>query len=205
MKIDKSEVLAQWCGIRPLVAPDENADTSSIVREHEIRENESGLISIIGGKWTTYRKMAEQLVDFVYEVQDKKKGKCKTKKMKLIGSKNLNLEYVSPKVDTDTNKYLLGQYGDKIEDVLASVEKIEYLKEGEPYTNAEVIYTINKEFVKKPMDYLVRRCNVALLDRNVSLEILDKVILIMKNKLNWDDEKAIKEKEEALSLLNNSI
>ena len=65
LKIDKSEILSQWCGIRPLVAPDENADTSSIVREHEIRENKSGLINIIGGKWTTYRKMAEEVVDYV--------------------------------------------------------------------------------------------------------------------------------------------
>ncbi len=205
LKIDKSEILAQWCGIRPLVAPDENADTSSIVREHEIRENKSGLISIIGGKWTTYRKMAEQLVDFVYKTQNKNKEKCKTKKMKLIGSKKLNLEYISEKIDFDTNEYLLSQYGDRIDAVLSSVENIEYLKEGEPYTNAEVIYTIKEEFVKKPMDYLVRRCNVALLDKNVSLEILDGIIQIMKTELIWDEEKTKKEKEEALELLNNSI
>lgn len=205
LKIDKSEILAQWCGIRPLVAPDENADTSSIVREHEIRENKSGLISIIGGKWTTYRKMAEQLVDFVYKTQDKKKEKCKTKKLKLIGSKNLNREYISIKVDSNTNEYLLSQYGDKIDDVLSSCEKIEYLTIGEPYTNAEVIYTIKKEFVKKPMDYLVRRCNVALIDKNVAIKILDSVINIMKIEFDWNDEKVIKEKEEALSLLNTSI
>ncbi|WP_072681154.1 glycerol-3-phosphate dehydrogenase/oxidase [Arcobacter sp. LA11] len=205
LKIDKSEILAQWCGIRPLVAPDENADTSSIVREHEIRENKSGLISIIGGKWTTYRKMAEQLVDFVYKSQNMKKEKCRTKKLKLIGSKKLDVNYVSNKVDINTNEYLISQYGDKIDEVLSSVEKIEYLKEGEPYTNAEVIYTINEEFVKKPMDYLVRRCNVALIDKKVSIEILEKVLQIMKIELSWSEEQTIKEKEEALSLLNNSI
>jgi len=205
LKIDKSEVLAKWCGIRPLVAPDENADTSSIVREHEIRQNNSGLINIIGGKWTTYRKMAEQLVDFVYKTENKTKDKCKTKKLKLVGSKKLNLNYVSKKVDVNTNTYLISQYGDKIEAVLETVENIEYLKEGEPYTNAEVVYTIKEEFVKKPMDYLVRRCNVALIDKKVSLEILEKVILIMKDEFNWNEDRTNLEREEALALLNNSI
>ena len=97
MKIDKSEILSSWCGLRPLIAPDENADTSNIVREHEIRTNKSGLISIIGGKWTTYRKMAEQLVDHVYKVQNKEKQKCITKKLKLVGSKNLDKKYLFKK------------------------------------------------------------------------------------------------------------
>merc|ERR1711879_128370 len=51
MKIKKDEILSSWCGLRPLIAPDEDDDTSNIVREHEIRTNKSGLIAIIGGKW----------------------------------------------------------------------------------------------------------------------------------------------------------
>lgn len=205
LKIEKNEILAQWCGIRPLVAPDKNADTSSIVREHEIRENKSGLINIIGGKWTTYRKMSEQVVDYVYKTQNKKKQKCKTKKLKLIGSENLDVNYVSNKVDTNTNEYLLSQYGDKVKSILSFNKNIEYLTNSEPYTNVEVIYTIKEEFVQKPMDFLVRRCNVALINKNVSIEILDKVVQIMKDELNWDDEKANKEKEEALHVLNTFI
>ncbi len=205
MKIKKDEILSSWCGIRPLVAPDENADTSNIVREHEIRTNNSGLISIIGGKWTTYRKMAEQLVDHVLKVQKKDKKDCITKKLKLVGSKNLDKNYISKKVDEKTNEYLLSQYGDKIDEVLSSVEKIEYFVSGKPYTNAELIYTIDKEFVKKPMDYLVRRCNLALIDKKIAINILDKVVDLMKEKLSWNEEKVIKEKEEAIRLLENSI
>lgn len=205
MKIDKSEILSSWCGLRPLIAPDEDADTSNIVREHEIRENKSGLINIIGGKWTTYRKMAQQLVDYVYKSKNIKKPKCKTKKLKLVGSKNLDKNFVSSIIDMETNDYLLSQYGDRIEAVLSSVDNIEYLKESEPYTNAELVYTIKEEFVQKPMDFLVRRCNVALIDKKTSSEILDKVIEIMKAELSWDNERALKEKEEALSLLENNI
>jgi glycerol-3-phosphate dehydrogenase len=205
LEINKSEILSSWCGIRPLVMPEESDDTSNIVREHEIRETKSGLISIIGGKWTTYRKMAEQLVDYVYNTRNIPKQKCTTKKLKLIGSKNLNKEYRSDKVDSETNKYLLSQYGDRVENVLNSVEKIEYLKEGYCYTNAELIYTIKNEFVLKPMDFLVRRCNVALIDKKTSLDILEKVIEIMKVELNWDEQRVLDERNEALELLNNSI
>lgn len=205
LKIEKSEILSSWCGIRPLIAPGEDEDTSNIVREHEIRENESGLVSIIGGKWTTYRKMAEQLVDYVNKSRNLKKDKCKTKHLKLVGSRNLDKSYQSEKVDKQTNKYLLSQYGDRIESVLNSVENIEYLKEGLPYTNAELVYTIREEFVKKPMDFLVRRCNLALIDNKSSIEILEKVIQLMKDELNWNDEKALDEKNGAISQLISSI
>lgn len=205
MKINKDEILSSWCGLRPLIAPDENSDTSNIVREHEIRTNKSGLIHIIGGKWTTYRKMAEQLVDHILKVQEKEMSKCITKKLKLVGSQNLDKEVVPYNLDDETLEYLTLQYGDQIENVLSSVEKVEYLTEGEPYTNAEVKYTIKKEFVKKPMDYLVRRCNVALIDKKLALEILDKVVDIMKEEFSWDENRAIKEREEAIRLLQSNI
>ncbi|PLY07013.1 MAG: glycerol-3-phosphate dehydrogenase [Arcobacter sp.] len=205
MKIEKEEILSSWCGLRPLVAPDEDADTSNIVREHEIRTNKSGLISIIGGKWTTYRKMAEQLVDHIYKVENKEKEKCITKKLKLVGSKNLDTNFIAKNLNQETNDYLLSQYGDRVEKLLSSVENIEYLIEGEPYTNAEVIYCIKEEFVKKPMDYIVRRCNVALIDKKVAFDILDKVLFIMEEELAWDENRTLKEKEDALYLLNNSL
>ena len=205
MKIDKDEILSSWCGLRPLIAPDENDDTSNIVREHEIRTNESGLIHIIGGKWTTYRKMAEQLVDHVLNVQEKEKLKCITKKLKLVGSQNLDKKIIPNELNDETLEYLVSQYGDKVEEVLSSVEKVEYLAEGEPYTNAEVKYTIKNEFVKKPMDYLVRRCNVALINKKLALDILEKVINIMREELSWDETRALKEKEEATKLLESNI
>lgn len=205
MKIKKDEILSSWCGLRPLVAPDEDADTSNIVREHEIRENDSGLIAIIGGKWTTYRKMGQQVVDYVYTSQNKEKAKCKTKKMKLIGSKNLDKNFVAKGVDREISDYVLSQYGDRSEQVFKSVENLELLIEGQPYTNAELIYTIKEEFVQKPMDYLVRRCNVALIDKKTAIAILDKVVDIMKDELSWDEQRVIKEKEEALNLLENDI
>lgn len=205
LEIDKSEILSSWCGIRPLVRPKENEDTANIVREHEIKEAKSGLISVIGGKWTIYRKMAEQLVDYVYESKNMEKQRCVTKNFKLVGSRKLDISYKSPKIDSKTNEYLLSQYGDKVDELLSSVEEIKFLKDGYPYTNAELIYTIKKEFVQKPMDFLARRCNIALIDKKVSIEILDFVVKLMEQELLWSEEKAKNEKNEALSLLNGNI
>lgn len=205
LKVNKEDVLSSWCGIRPLVAPPKDADTSSIVREHEIRQNKSGLICMIGGKWTTYRKMAEEAVDYILKTQNRKFIKSKTKKFKLVGSKNLKKDFTTDKVNEKTKSYLLSQYGDKVEELLFCVEKVEYLKKGEPYTNAELLYTIRKEFVKKPMDYLVRRCNVALIDKKLAKELLEKVILIMKEEFSWDEQKEEEIRKEAIEILNNSI
>jgi len=205
LKISKDAILSAWCGIRPLISLDKNTNTASIVREHEIRQNKSGLINIIGGKWTTYRKMAEQVVDYVYKKNNKDKVKSKTKKLKLVGSENLNNSFISNKVDTKTNSYLLSQYGNRIEQVLNSAHNIEYLTKDKPYTNAEVVYTINEEFVKKPIDFLARRSNLALIDTKTSISILEKLVEIMKMELNWDEVRAQNEIKETFELLNSSI
>ncbi len=205
LKIDESEILSSWCGIRPLVAAPKSASTKSIVRDHVITSSDSGLVSIIGGKWTTYRKMAEEVVDYVIPRFNLKKNKCETKELKLIGSENLNKELEINFVSKETGTYLISMYGDKAQNVVNSVDKIEKLHKNYYITNAEVIYCIKEEFVQKPLDFLVRRSSLALIDKNSSKEILEKVLSIMKDELSWDKEKLEKEKSEALSILNTYI
>ena len=96
-------------------------------------------------------------------------------------------------------------YGNRASDVYLSVNKIKKLHEDYPYINAEIIYTINNEFIQKPLDFLVRRTNLALIDKNAAKQILDKVLNIMKKELTWSDEKVKEEKKEALHILNNYI
>jgi glycerol-3-phosphate dehydrogenase len=68
IKVRRGDVLAAWAGIRPLVRNPNAKDTASLVRNHLIYVSESGLVTISGGKWTTYRKMAEEAVDKAIEV-----------------------------------------------------------------------------------------------------------------------------------------
>jgi glycerol-3-phosphate dehydrogenase len=205
LKIDKSEILSSWCGIRPLVAPDKNASTSSIVREHLITSSDSDLISIIGGKWTTYRKMAQEVVDYTVNKFGFKSESCKTKKLKLIGSENLKKDIKIDFVDESIKTHLVKMYGDRALDVAKSVETIEKLHEKYDITNAEVIYGIKNEYVKKPLDFLVRRTTLALIDKECAKEILPKVVELLKNEFAWDEQKVQFEQNEALSLLNSSI
>ncbi len=207
LKIDKSEILSSWSGIRPLVAPEENANTASIVREHEIFSSKSGLISIIGGKWTTYRKMAQEAVDYAIKENALEKKKCKTKKLKLMGSEISKKDLVLDDLDIDKKlrKYLLSMYGDKICEVLQASKEIEILHKDYQHTNAELVYCIKNEFVKKPLDFLVRRTSLALIDKKAALEILDKVVAIMQVYLQWDNKTAKNRFEEAKEILETNI
>ncbi|MGB7402487.1 MAG: FAD-dependent oxidoreductase [Arcobacter sp.] len=205
LKIEESEILSSWCGIRPLVAAPKNASTKSIVREHIVISSDSGLVSILGGKWTTYRKMSEELVDYVTSKFALENKECQTKKLKLIGSENFTKEIQLDGLDEDIKKYLIKMYGDKASDVLSCTKKIQRLHKDYAHTNAELIYTIKEEFVQKPMDYIVRRTSLALIDKKAAKEILDKVLEIMQKELNWDEKRVNIEKEKSLELLNNSL
>lgn len=205
LKIKHEDILSSWCGIRPLVAPPKDASTSSIVRDHVITSSNSGLVSIIGGKWTTYRKMAQEVISYVNKEFSLDNKKCKTKKLKLIGSKKYNDELKSKKAESKLYEHLISLYGDRYEKVLQASNEIIKLHENYEYSNAEVIYCIKEEFVKKPLDFLVRRATLALIDKEAAKDILSKVVLIMQEELSWSDEKAKSEKKEALLILENFL
>jgi glycerol-3-phosphate dehydrogenase len=98
-QVQRNEVLASWSGLRPLVR-DPNApvgDTKSLSRNHVIVPNmESGLISILGGKWTTYRRMAEEAVDAAVNLHKLTAGACKSRELAIVGT-----EYFKNNHDTD--------------------------------------------------------------------------------------------------------
>ncbi len=205
LKIQKEEILSQWCGIRPLVAPDNNSSTSKIVRDHIITSSDSGLISIIGGKWTTYRKMAQETVDYTISNFNLELKECKTKKLKLVGSENLKKSLLKKIDNKEIADHLYKLYGDNALKVYKSVEKVEKLHSNYHYTNAEVVYCIENELVKKPLDFIVRRTTIALIDRKVAIEILEKVLIIMQNEFSWNENELNINRIESLEILNNYL
>jgi glycerol-3-phosphate dehydrogenase len=87
IKVRRGDVLSAWSGLRPLVRNPNAASTEGLVRNHMIHVSDSGLLTIAGGKWTTYRAMAEETVDTAVEVFHlKPKSGCVTEKLRLIGS-----------------------------------------------------------------------------------------------------------------------
>lgn len=89
IKVRRGDVLSAWSGLRPLVRNPNAASTEGLVRNHMIYVSPSGLLTIAGGKWTTYRAMAQETVDEavkVFGLQDRVKSGCVTEKLRLIGS-----------------------------------------------------------------------------------------------------------------------
>lgn len=93
IKVRRGDVLSAWSGLRPLVRKPNASSTEGLVRNHMIHVSESGMVTIAGGKWTTYRSMAEETVDRAVEVfglQGKVKSGCVTERLRLVGSHGWN-------------------------------------------------------------------------------------------------------------------
>ncbi len=208
--LTKEDILSSWSGIRPLVKSNK-LKTEQINREHSIFSSKSGLVSICGGKWTTYRKMANDMMDYLIK-QNKieKKELCKTKKYKLVGNKQKkkDLEKLASfySISKKTKKSLISLYGDNAIKILALADEnkdFDLLDERFPYLKKEIEYCIKEEFIQKPIDYLARRIGLCFIDKKSSLELVNIVCDEMAKILKWDIEKKEKEKNEAKEFIQN--
>ena len=208
--ITEQEITSTFCGLRPLLKVPKEVDSSNLVRDHKIFQSQSGLITIAGGKWTTYREMGEQTIDYAikYGALDFKDN-CKTHHYKLIGSQN---EYSIQTLDEfnieeSIKISLLNLYGDQANELLKNSTK-EELERIHPQTNfikAEVRHAIQNEFVKYPNDFLMRRINLGRLNIKKAKESLSTVIDICKPLLNWSDEKTLDIYKSSLKELNEIL
>ncbi|KAK9456401.1 FAD dependent oxidoreductase-domain-containing protein [Dipodascopsis uninucleata] len=205
--VRREDVLAAWSGIRPLVRDPKAKNTESLVRNHLITSSDSGLVTISGGKWTTYRQMAEDCIDICIKQFDlKPTNECETKHIKLIGAEHYRkLLFVhliqTFGIETDVAQHLASNYGDRAYDVLRMSSPSgkrwpllgKRLAEGYPYINGEVKYAVEYEYARTAVDVLARRTRLSFLNCNAALESLPNVIDIMADELNWD--KSRKEQE----------
>ncbi len=187
-EITKNDIIASFCGLRPLIDVGKEDSTSTLVREHIIEELECGLITIAGGKWTTYRSMAEELVDFVLCKDDFKEidKTCKTYDYKIIGSKG-DLKGIKDRLDKivtdkELSDRLFSMYGDRVWKVLEFEKDLEnpsFLDEKYKIVKAELLYAIDCEFVKKAEDFVYRRVCIGLIDENESRVLIENTKRLM--------------------------
>ena len=205
--LKKEDILSSFAGIRPLVNKNPNAPTAKLTREHIIEKLPCNLVTITGGKWTTYRKMAEETLDFVVEKFDFNKPlkKCLTNNYRVFGSENY--EKTKEKIDFSNplQAHLFRLYGDQSIEILNSIKKPDFLSEKYYITKEELLYTLKNEWVKKPLDFIVRRTQTALIDREEAKKMLQKTTEIMGEFLKWDKNKTDNEFQEALEILNTDI
>ncbi|GMM37662.1 glycerol-3-phosphate dehydrogenase [Saccharomycopsis crataegensis] len=223
--VRKEDVLSAWSGIRPLVRnPDtvtgENTgSTQGLVRSHLIYKSVTGLLTISGGKWTTYREMAQETMDNIVKDFDfgKEVKPCQTRDFTLVGGEHYDDTYSSRliqayNVEEKIASHLANNYGTRAPLILeiykqstenqkpvvlagksgtaASYEAYEF-----PFTVAELKYSLQYEYTRTPIDFLARRTRLAFLNAKQSLEAVDGVTEIMAKELKWSS--SVKEQHRA--------
>lgn len=208
--IPRGAVRASWSGLRPLIARPE-ADTARLARDHLIQESASGLLTLTGGKWTTYRKMALDLVNYAVKKFGLAAGESRTEQTPLVGgqgfsadgSKKLEQLGFSP----DVAEHLHHAYGARAQ-VVAQIAAEGYgsrLAVEWPYLEAEVVYAVRHEMACTPLDVLARRTRLAFLDTLAALDALPRVVELMGRELSWNPDKTALELENAKSRILEAI
>ena len=176
--ISRKDVLSIFAGLRPLAAPEEgSASTKEISRSHKLIVSPSGLITITGGKWTTYRKMAEDTVDAAIKVAGLASQKCVTAGLSIYGNK--------PDVDRSDHLYVYGSDRESVLELLK--ENPDWSQKLHPsfdYMQAEVIWAIRNEMARTVEDILARRLRALFLDARVAIEMAPAVAGLMATEMN---------------------
>ena len=177
---EKKDILSIFAGLRPLAAPkNSNSSTKEISRDHKLMVSESGLITITGGKWTTYRKMAEETVDEAIKTGGLTPAICVTM--------NRKIHAWTEKKDPSW----LAVYGDDAAGILELIEENKSLGEklvtGFDHTEAEVVWAVHNEMARTVEDILARRMRILFLDAKAAMEAAPRVAEIMCRELNYDE------------------
>ncbi|MGD8267717.1 MAG: glycerol-3-phosphate dehydrogenase/oxidase [Desulfobacterales bacterium] len=177
----REDVKSAFAGLRPLVKAGESDSTAAISRDHYLVISESGLVTITGGKWTTYRKMAEGTVNQALLVAGLKEHPCVTKDLRIHGwlknfDKNDPLHYYG--TDAIHIKKIAN----------ADPAMGQKLHADLPYIKAEVIWSVREEMARTVEDFLARRSRALLLDAQASIAMAPEVARIMAAELEYDEQ-----------------
>ncbi|XP_009999376.1 PREDICTED: glycerol-3-phosphate dehydrogenase, mitochondrial [Chaetura pelagica] len=188
-------------------------DTQSISRNHVVNISDSGLVTIAGGKWTTYRAMAQDAVDAAIQAHGLKAGSSKTIGLPLEGAEHwsptLYIRLVQDYgLESEVAQHLASTYGDKAFEVakIAQVTGRRWPVAGKrlvsefPYIEAEVVYAV-KEYARTAVDVISRRTRLAFLNVQAAEEALPRVVDIMGKQLGWSEQKKKEELETAKKFL----
>ncbi|XP_041821988.1 glycerol-3-phosphate dehydrogenase, mitochondrial isoform X2 [Chelmon rostratus] len=213
VEVRRGDVLAAWSGIRPLVIDPNSKDTQSICRNHIVSISDSGLVTIAGGKWTTYRSMAEETLDAAIKAHGLSAESCKTVGLALEGAKGwtptLYIRLVQDYgLEKEVAQHLASTYGGKAFDVakMAQVTGQRWPIVGKrlvsefPYIEAEVLYAI-KEYACTAIDVIARRTRLGFLNVQAADEALPCIVQIMGKELDWSQERRTAELEAARKFL----
>lgn len=187
-KPQRKDVLCVFAGLRPLAAPKKKSDemkTKEISRSHKLLAAESGLVTITGGKWTTYRIMAEETIDLGIKTNNLPFKPCITRTLKIHG-------YME-NPDMNNHLYVYGSDQDEILKLQKENPKYAEKLNGKlDFTVAEVVWAVREEMARTIDDVLARRVRALYMDARASIEMAPKVAEILAKELGknkaWEKE-----------------
>jgi glycerol-3-phosphate dehydrogenase len=208
--ITPDDVIATWAGLRPLIAPARELDESDVSREHELFVRDDGLLIIAGGKLTTYRRMAREVVRAAIKWLRGHDGgfaadlhRSGTKERPLPGARGLDEPSLAAVarvgqrliardgLDGDTAAHLCGVYGVRAEQLGAAIAADrrlgERLNPDAPYVWAEIDFAVTDDLARTIDDVLSRRVPLLLVGRDQGLDLCERVADRMQRLLGWSD------------------
>ncbi len=189
----RSDVRSVFAGLRPLVKAGGGEKTASLSRDHTLFVSDSGLVTITGGKWTTYRKMAQDTIDQAATVAGLNIKECVTENLRIHGWLK-NVDRSDP----------LHQYGSdrlKLKKMIEDNPELgEPLHERLPYLKAEVVWAARNEMAMTVEDVLSRRTRALLLDAKASVDMAPETARLMAEEMGWDKTWQKKQVEEYTEL-----
>ena len=177
----REDILSVFAGIRPLVKAQGAANTSSLSRSHTIRIENSGIITICGGKWTTYRHMAEDCVNQAATFAQLPERPCATA--------NLNIHGHLPNADRFGPLSVYGSDAPKLRALMESDPALATpLAQGLPYTGAEIVWAAREEMARTVEDALARRTRALFLNARAAVAMAPHAARLMAHELGRSAE-----------------
>lgn len=218
-KLRRDQVIGVFAGLRPLVSTDPDSPTTKLSREHVVDSPTKGFVSIAGGKYTTYRVMAEDAVDEAVNHLRRLVPGSETETLAIIGAEGYSVlmnqksrlasQFGISEASVD---HLLNRYGSLIDEVLApAIEAKDLLTPliaGLPYLKAEIVYSVSHEGARSVDDVLSRRTRIAFEAKDQGLSVAYEVADLIAPYLGWkkvDKSKSVKEYEGLIARQNDIL
>lgn len=176
----RGDILSMYAGLRPLVTHGDAKSTAALSRDHTILISNSGLLTITGGKWTTYRKMAQDTIDHAETVAGFDRRPCVTGTLRVHGWTDGSI--------AEDHLRVYGADASGVRKLAAGDATLgETLHPSLPYTGAEVIWAVREEMARTVEDVLARRTRALLLGARASIEAAPRVAALMASELGKND------------------
>jgi glycerol-3-phosphate dehydrogenase len=205
-KLRADEIIGVYAGLRPLVANNKSATTAKLSREHTVDRPAAGFVSIAGGKYTTYRVMAKDVVDRAVIELRRLTQESVTEKLPLVGADGyFALEQQKERIaqesglDVATVTHLLNRHGSLISEILDLIkvqpQLASTLDADLPYIKAEIVYAASHEGARSVDDVISRRTRLSFEAVNHGAHLADEIATLISPVLGW----SAKERKESIA------